>query len=239
MKNALVIGGSSGIGLAIVSLLEGYETIYIVDKQAPMIDLELNFQFIPFDLTSPDYSIFSSFSQIQTLILTAGFGRLALFEDLSEDEIISSFAVNTVGTLRILKHFYSQIQNKEDFYCGVLVSISGMLSSPFFSIYGSTKAALTKFIESVNVELIMSGTSNRILNVSPGSIKGTSFYNGNNNLDLTLPLAKDILEKLYNKDDLFIPMYDDIYKDVLERYHEDFREFGKQSYEYKSKTSRQ
>jgi NADP-dependent 3-hydroxy acid dehydrogenase YdfG len=58
---------------------------------------------------------------------------------------------------------------KTDFYCGIMVSIAGFMSSPFFSVYGATKAALKIFIESVNVELIKSGTSNRILNISPAN----------------------------------------------------------------------
>ena len=58
----------------------------------------------------------------------------------------------------------------------------GLYVFSFFSVYGASKAALKIFIESVNVELKKSGTDNRILNVSPGRINGTNFYNGANNL---------------------------------------------------------
>jgi NAD(P)-dependent dehydrogenase (short-subunit alcohol dehydrogenase family) len=105
-------------------------------------------------------------------------------------------------------------------------------------VYGATKAALRIFIESVNVELEKSGTSNRILNISPGSIKGTAFYNGANNLDLTRSLAADILKHLWSKEDLFIPQYDTIYREVLERYHDDFRAEGRHSYDYKMQSRR-
>ena len=113
------------------------------------------------------------------------------------------------------------------------------MSSPFFSVYGATKAALKIFIESVNVELEKAGSPNRILNVSPGSIQGTRF-NGNlqNNTDATLPLAKDIIGHLLCKDDLFIPNYEDVYAHVLERYHQDFRAEGRHSYDYKINSGR-
>ena len=94
------------------------------------------------------------------------------------------------------------------------------------------------FIESINVELIKSGTSNRILNVSPGSIKGTSFNKGKTDLEVTQPLALEIIRQLELKNDLFIPQYEEIFKKVLERYHEDFRAEGLHSYEYKLKSGR-
>ena len=119
-----------------------------------------------------------------------------------------------------------------------MVSIAGFMSSPFFAVYGASKAALKIFIESVNVELEKSGTSNRILNISPGSIKGTSFYNGKTDLSLTRPLAKEIIKNLENKNDLYIPQFEEIFKDVLERYHKDFRSEGIHSYEYKIKSGR-
>ena len=99
-------------------------------------------------------------------------------------------------------------------------------------------AALKIFIESVNVELEKAASPNRILNVSPGSIKGTSFNNGKTDLSVTEGLAKDIITHLEAKDDLFIPQYDEIFRNVLERYHDDFREEGRHSYEYKLKSGR-
>ena len=112
------------------------------------------------------------------------------------------------------------------------------MSSPFFAVYGATKAALKIFIESVNVELKKNGSNNRILNVSPGSLKGTSFSAGKTDLGITAPMANAIIECLEAKVDLFIPHYEDVFKDVLERYHKDFRAEGEHSYEYKLNSGR-
>ena len=242
MKRVLIVGGANGIGLSIAKVLttkSETEQVYILDK-APLAkeyqeDKIKNFQF---DLTSEDYSVFDQFSDIDGLMITAGFGKLALFEEVDEKMIPLYFNVNTIAVIRVIKHFYNRLLSKEDFYCGVMVSIAGFMSSPFFSLYGATKAALKIFIESVNVELEKAGSYNRILNVSPGSIKGTSFNQGRTDLSLTEPLAKEIIEHLENKDDLFIPHYDDIFKNVLKRYQEDFRKEGLHSYEYKQKSGR-
>lgn len=237
MKRILVVGGANGIGLSIAKVLAARketERVYIIDK-SPLASgyQEEKIKSYEFDLTNSDYSIFDQFGDIDGLMITAGFGRLALFKDIPEEMIPLYFSVNTVAVIRVIKHFYDKLMGKNDFYCGVMVSIAGFLSSPFFSIYGATKAALKVFIESVNVELVKAGATNRILNVSPGSIKGTCFNQGHNDLAVTLPLAAQIIEQLQRKADLFIPDYDTVFKNVLERYHEDFRREGIHSYEYK------
>ena len=242
MKRTLIVGGANGIGLAIAKELtqkESCEKVYIVDK-APLAEeyQEEKIESHVFDLMSEDYSFFNRFTDIDSLMITAGFGKLALFKDLDEQHIINSFHVNTIASIRIIKLFYEKLLSDKDFYCGVMVSISGFMSSPFFSIYGATKAALKIFIESVNVELEKAGSNNRILNVSPGSIKGTSFNQGKTDLQLTQSLANEIIVHLENKDDLFIPQYEEIFKEVLRRYHEDFRAEGSHSYDYKLASGR-
>lgn len=242
MKKILIVGGANGIGLSIAKILatrKNIERVYIIDK-VPLAEeyKEEKIESFLFDLTSEDYSIFNQFIDIDGLIITAGFGRLALFEDIDEKMIPLYFNVNTIAVIRVIKHFYDKLLSKEDFYCGVMVSIAGFMSSPFFSLYGATKAALKIFIESVNVELEKSGTSNRILNVSPGSIKGTSFNQGKTDLSQTSQLAEQIIAHVEAKDDLFIPQYEEIFKHVLERYHNDFRQEGLHSYEYKVNSGR-
>lgn len=242
MKRVLIVGGANGIGLSIAKVLTAKsetEQVYIVDK-APLAEeyQEAKIKSFQFDLTSEDYSIFDKFADIDGLMITAGFGKLALFEDIDERIIPLYFNVNTIAVIRVIKHFYDRLLSNGDFCCGVMVSIAGFMSSPFFSLYGASKAALKIFIESVNVELEKAGSRNKILNISPGSIKGTSFNQGKTDLSLTEPLAKEIIEHMENKDDLFIPQYNEVYKEVLERYHSDFRAEGIHSYDYKVNSGR-
>ena len=242
MRKALVVGGANGIGLSIaVSLAsrDDFEKVCIVDRAMPADDvMHPKFECHQFDLMSEDYSIFERFTDVDTLMITAGFGKLALFKDLSEGYIINSMAVNSTAVMRIIHKFYDRLESQQDFYCGVMVSIAGFMSSPFFSVYGASKAALKIFIESVNVELEKAGTTNRILNVSPGSIKGTSFNSGVTDLSVTASLASEIITHLEAKDDLFIPQYEEIFKTVLARYNADFREEGRHSYDYKLNSGR-
>ncbi len=242
MKRPLVVGGANGIGLSIATRLaekDSVEKVYIVDKATVKEEYQ-NPKFVTFefDLTAENYSFFDRFDDIDALMITAGVGRLSLFRDVPESHIMNSFQVNTIPVLRLVKRFYGKLESLKDFYCGVMVSIAGFMSSPFFAVYGATKAALKIFIESVNVELEKSGTTNKVLNVSPGSIKGTSFNQGVTDLSLTKQLADEIITHLEHKDDLYIPNYEEIFKAVLDRYHHDFRAEGRHSYEYKLNSGR-
>ena len=40
------------------------------------------------------------------------------------------------------------------------------------------------------------------------------------------------------KDDIFIPMYNEVYREVLDHYHTDFRKEGDHSFEYKKQAQR-
>lgn len=242
MKRMLVVGGANGIGLSIAMEMaerDMTEFVYIVDK-APLQQQYTHpkIKSFQFDLTEKDYSFFDRFDDIDSMMITAGFGRLALFKDVSEQYIIDSFNVNTIPVLRLIKRFYPKLESNGDFYCGVMDSIAGWMSSPFFAVYGASKAALKIFIESVNVELQKSGSRNVILNISPGSIKGTTFYAGENDLGILHNLTCEILQHLETKDDLFIPKYEEVFKEVLARYYEDFRKEGAHSYDFKLNSKR-
>lgn len=244
MKKAIVIGGSSGIGLAISRRLieDGYD-LEIFSRTAPEAGVldPMRFHHTVCDLTDYDEAVFAPLAEdpeVSLLMITAGFGRIADFKAHHPAEIKKMFEVNTVTVIRILRLFYDRILCKEPFFTGVMGSISGWMSSPAASVYAASKAGLVRFIESVNIELEVSGTPNRILDISPASFKGSRFYGGKNDLSITLPLADEILQHLFAHDTRFIPQYEETFRAVLERYHDDPHEYGLHSYQYKKDSGR-
>ena len=242
MMKALVVGGSSGIGLSLVLQLlhsDEVETVHVIDKAAfPELYREERVDYVCCDLSKNDFSVLNRMNDIQALYITAGFGHLDFFQKLSDSYINDSFAVNTVAPIKIIHRYYDWLLAQEDFACAVMVSIAGRISSPLFSVYSATKAALSKFIEAVNVELEVQGSRNRILEVSPGSLKGTGFTGGESQPEMTADLAKEIIEHATRHEELFIPQYEEVFKDVIARYEADAHKFGVESYWYKKKSGR-
>lgn len=135
--------------------------------------------------------------------------------------------------MRIIQQFYERIKGSRPFFSGIVGSIAGLVSSPLFSVYAATKAAICRFAESVNIELEESGSANRILNISPGSIAGTGFNGGETDVAQLETLSGEILERLFRRETLYIPQYQEVYAGVIDRYRADAHAFGVQSYRYK------
>lgn len=247
--NALVVGGNSGIGLAIVEklLLRGMDKVYIIGKDNPDVfaisdEVKNVFNekviFKKQNFVNFDKKVFNDVNDVDCLIITAGFGRIALFENLTDAEIKNLLRVNLESVARIIGHYYHKIANKKDFYTAILVSICGQIVSPFFSVYGASKGGLRFLIENLNCELEASGYQNRILDVSPGSLKGTAFDGGNNNLSLLSNIANETIDRMMKRDTLYIPNFKEIYKGVIERYYRNKESFGQDSFCYKKNSGR-
>lgn len=237
MKTYCVVGGSNGLGLAIAKNLENEHNIYILDIVSPSLDIK-NSKYIKFDLYK------DSISQIEEilfnadgLIITAGIGRVAHFSDLSEKEIDKIININFTNTIKLLQIFYKKMLSCNDCYCMVIGSFAGEISSPLFSVYGATKSGINKICESLNIELEMQGSCNRITNVMPLSFSGSSFNGGDTELSMLDDLAKKSLYCMFNKKYSFIPQ-ENLCDDIFSRYTKDKHEFGISSYQYKIDNNR-
>lgn len=240
MLKTLVIGGANGIGLAIAIELAKSEnsTVVIIDRVQPDLELPENITYEYGNLLDCDLSMLQKYDDVDGLVFTAGFGRVAPFETIVESEIYNQFQVNAISPINVLRHFYPRMKGDKPFYCAVMGSIAGFVSSPLFALYSATKGAVCKAIEAINIELEMAGSPNRVLNVSPGSIKGTRFNGWSNDLTQTTDLAAEIIDRMHARETLFIPEYDNVFKGVIERYQADAHQFGVDSYKYKMESGR-
>lgn len=240
MKKALVVGGANGIGLALAKefIKNGYYTL-IYDKSSPDAEADLKdgaWEYVKCNLLMQGDAMFrplASDPDIEVVMLTAGYGRVCDLEYIDPAEIQNMMQVNAVSTMKIIREFYGRVKTEKPFYLGVMGSIAGLVSTPAFSAYAASKAAICRFVESVNIELEVAGVENRILCVAPGSVKGTKFHGGKNDISMVSALAKTITEKLRSHETLYIPEYDEIYSSVIERYKDDPHKFGLDSYRYK------
>ena len=238
-KSALIVGGGNGLGAEIAKFISKRYNKHIIIADLSISTEIKNSTFIKLDLSYEDLSVVHNLD-IDMLIITAGIGRLSKFETFSIKEIEKNFYVNTFPSLNLISAYYNKIKSSENFYTCVISSIAGVVASPLYSVYSASKAALVKFTEGINAELAYSNFDNRILNVAPGNFSGTSFH-GNKSLegkDKLVLLASNIIEKTLNKETIYIPDYDEIYKGVLQRYRNDCSEFAKSSIEYKLKHSK-
>lgn len=240
MKKAIVIGGGNGIGLAVArNLLEKGYRVSILDVCAPT-ELTGNYEYFYCNLLELDGEFIRQMAAdpaVELMMITAGIGRVADFAHLHPAEIEKLMRIDAVSTIQIFRLFYDRIQGDAPFYSGVVGSIAGLVSSPMISVYAAAKAAVCRFVESVNIELEASGTKNRILNVSPLSVKGTRFSGGENDLSQLAGLAEGIVAQLRASAELYLPQKE-LEESIIQRYQRDPHEYGLHSYEYKMASGR-
>lgn len=66
---------------------------------------------------------------------------MELFQNITDDEIVKYFNINTISIIRIVRLFYSKLLGSDM----ILTNNIGLLIFAIFSVYGATKAALKIF----------------------------------------------------------------------------------------------
>lgn len=243
-----IYGASHGLGLATAKHLanEGF-TVELVGREFALAEetfakeliADGQVKFIRHDLLRDDLS--DLFARVagkpRAVFYTAGIGRLEPFSDTESSYIRACYAINAEIPTMLIKKYYTDLCGEDSFHFGCVTSIAGQIVSPLFSVYAASKAAASRLIESVNIELKASGSGNRITDFCPGNFGGSSFSGGDTDISKLAVLSSQLIEATFSNKVLFIPSYEEVYKSVIERYRDDSETFGLSSYEYKRERS--
>ncbi len=94
------------------------------------------------------------FGSIDVVVNNAGFGQMGTLEELSNEEVKSSFTVNVFGSLNVIRHATPYLRNQKSGHIFNISSIRGYVGSfPGFGIYCSTKFAVAGFTEALAEEM--------------------------------------------------------------------------------------
>ena len=150
-KNILIIGGSSGIGLALAELLASNNNIYVASRSNENVK-HLNVQHITFDATQEEFDTSELPDHLHGFVYCPGSINLRPFKGLKLDAFQSDFEINVLGAVRSLKSVLGHLSASGDaavvFYSTVAVQ-TGM---PFHSSVASSKGAIEGLTRSLAAE---------------------------------------------------------------------------------------
>ena len=164
MKNAVVTGGASGIGLEFVKLLidDNYK-VFIIDNNKenldalPKIISPDKFQPIKLDLskiTSPKI-IYEKLKNknIEILINNAGFGIFGKFYKTKWESDAEMINLHVLNTAHLTKLFLKDMIKRNKGKILNISSVAAFQPGPMMSLYYATKAFILHFTEAISNEV--------------------------------------------------------------------------------------
>ncbi|RDI58151.1 SDR family NAD(P)-dependent oxidoreductase [Flavobacterium glaciei] len=149
MKNIVIIGGSKGIGSAI--LLQQLETnmVYNISRNAP-------------DITHPNLKHFSvdvlkdalpEIENIDTLIYCPGSINLKPIGSLSIDDFRNDFEINVIGAVKSIQKYLPVLKKGSNPSIVLFSTVAAKLGMPFHASIATAKAGIEGLVKSLGAEL--------------------------------------------------------------------------------------
>lgn len=149
MKNIVIIGGSKGIGSAI--LLQQLETnkVYNISRNAP-------------EITHPNLKHFSvdvlkdalpEIENIDTLIYCPGSINLKPIGSLSIDDFRNDFEINVIGAVKTIQKYLPTLKKGNNPSIVLFSTVAAKLGMPFHASIATAKAGVEGLVKSLGAEL--------------------------------------------------------------------------------------
>jgi short-subunit dehydrogenase len=188
-KTALVTGASSGIGEAFATFLaQRCENVILVARPSERLQevairlckqANANIHVLPADLTKPGAvealraECESRGWHVDIVVNNAGLGSFGRFDELSADTDAGMIRLNVLAVCDIAHAFLPGMLSRRD---GVLIntaSSAALIPTPWFAVYGATKAFVLSLSESLWALYRSHGV--RVCAVCPGPVD-TGFF---------------------------------------------------------------
>lgn len=149
MKNIVIIGGSKGIGSAILLEELAANRVINISRTAP-------------DLTHPNLTHFSAdvlndplpdIELIDTLIYCPGSINLKPIGSLSEQDFRNDFEINVIGAVRAIQKYLPTLKKGKSPSILLFSTVATKLGMPFHASVASAKAAVEGLVKSLGAEL--------------------------------------------------------------------------------------
>jgi NAD(P)-dependent dehydrogenase (short-subunit alcohol dehydrogenase family) len=150
-KNYLIVGGSSGIGLATVNhLLSKDHLVTNLSREKRGLSESKNLSYLPFDVTKDSLPQISG--ALDGIAYFPGTINLKPIASLKKEDFFHDFEINAFGAFKVIQA-YLPLLKKERSSIVLLSSIAASKGFPFHCSIGCAKAAVEGLVKSLAAEL--------------------------------------------------------------------------------------
>ena len=153
-KNILIVGASSGIGLALAeSLTQKGASVYTASRTEGDTPSVLH---INFDAQTPDYQGFTQLPEvIHGLVYCPGTINLKPFGRISTDDFLKDFQINVLGAVGVLQNVMPKLKRAEGASVVLFSTVAVQMGMGFHASIAASKGAIEGLTRSLAAEFAM------------------------------------------------------------------------------------
>lgn len=149
MKKIVIIGGSKGIGSAILLQQLEHHFVYNISRTLPDIT-HPNLVHIQADVL---HDVLPEIESIDTLIYCPGSINLKPILSLSIDDFRNDFEINVIGAVKAIQHYLPALKKAENPSIVLFSTVAAKLGMPFHASIATAKAGIEGLVKSLGAEL--------------------------------------------------------------------------------------
>lgn len=154
-KNVVIVGASSGVGLATAELLGAQgANLYTISRNEPKLPLSLQYEYCSHDILEDDFPEDFLPETIDALIYCPGSINLKPFRSLSMDTFREDYEINLIGAVKAIKASLKAMKKAEGTPAVVLFStVAVQQGMAFHGSVAAAKGAVEGLTRSLAAEL--------------------------------------------------------------------------------------
>ena len=149
MKNIVIIGGTKGIGKAVVSEVVDNNNVVCLSRNQTDFSHD-NYTFHNFDALVDDYPDFES---VDCLIYCPGSINLKPISTLSLDDFRNDFELNVIGAVRAIKKYLNLLKKSGSASILLFSTVATKLGMPYHASVSVAKSGIDGLVKTLGSEL--------------------------------------------------------------------------------------
>ncbi len=149
MRKILVIGGSKGIGNAIIESLVDKNSIINISRTAPVLSHN-NLTHYNGDILTDELP---KIDEIDTLIYCPGSINLKPISRLKLEDFRDDFEINVIGAIKAIQHYLPSLKKGNNPNILLFSTVAAKLGMPFHASVAAAKSAVEGLTKSLGAEL--------------------------------------------------------------------------------------
>jgi NAD(P)-dependent dehydrogenase (short-subunit alcohol dehydrogenase family) len=153
MKNILIIGAGSGIGLELAVKLKENNNIYAMSRTRGELPDSENIRWKEFDVLKDDFDTGFLPEQLDGLVYCPGSINLKPFRGLKVSDVVSEFELNALGAFKVIQAVLPKLKKSESASVVLFSTVAVGQGMPYHTSIAMAKGAVEGLTRSLAAEL--------------------------------------------------------------------------------------